>query len=287
MNKRDRCGTPFPARMPHASSHFQLSTAPRGVLRVGQVDGVLERARLVPPQRLEAFVHHCWSLRWDLEAPFEAEVLPYPAFQLTIEQSGRRIRATVAGIRTRRVARALRGRGAFFGIQFRPAAFQPLGSGSLSRFTDSPAPAANLFGADTLAWARQLLAATDHDRRLALCADFLAPRLRALSAPQEQLRDLIEQLPTTQSLTSVEDVAMHLGMDVRTLQRRFQCHVGIGPKWELQRQRLQEAALLLTQPRAPSISRVAATLGYADQAHFSRAFKLATGRAPGEFRRLR
>lgn len=271
--------------MPHASPHFLLRAPPRGILRVGQVSGVLERARLVPPAGLEPFVHHCWSLRWELDAPFEAETLPYPAFQLTLEQSGGRIRASVVGIRTRRVARALCGRGALFGIQFRPAAFHPLGAGSLARFTDSPTPATELFGAETRAWARGLLTETEPSRRLALCADFLSPRLRALTTAQEQLRDVVEQLGSGPTLASVEDVAAYLGLDVRTLQRRFRFHLGIGPKWVLQRQRLQEAALLLQQSRAPSLACVAATLGYADQAHFARSFKLATGRAPGEFRK--
>lgn len=262
---------------------FQLETPPRGVLSAGRVDGVLERERLLPPLGLESCVHHCWWLDWDLRSPFKVEALPYPAFQITVAAWSGDAEAIITGLRTRRTVRALKGRGSFFGIQFRPAAFQPRGVGSLARFTDHPVAAERVFGPETPSWARKLLATDNLSQKLALCADFLTPRLKPPCAEVEALRDVIEQLASLRALATVEGIAAELGVDVRTLQRRFQRYVGIGPKWVLQRHRLQEAALRLRQPNAPTLASLASTLGYADQAHFARDFKLATGLAPGKF----
>ena len=61
-------------------------------------------------------------------------------------------------------------------------------------------------------------------------------------------------------------------------------YVGFSPKWLIQRARLQEAAQSLAESDAPTIASLAASLGYADQAHFSREFKRVIGMPPGEYR---
>ena len=59
--------------------------------------------------------------------------------------------------------------------------------------------------------------------------------------------------------------------------------VGLTPKWLVQRRRLHEVAERLTGPEPPDLARVAADLGYSDQAHLTRDFRTVTGLTPGEF----
>jgi AraC-like DNA-binding protein len=79
------------------------------------------------------------------------------------------------------------------------------------------------------------------------------------------------------------DVATALDVDMRSLQRRFRHYVGVGPKWVIRRYRLHEAAEQLKAETPPPLADLAASLGYADQAHFARDFKRVVGRTPGSF----
>jgi len=58
--------------------------------------------------------------------------------------------------------------------------------------------------------------------------------------------------------------------------------LGLTPKWLIQRRRLQEAAERLRSGPA-GLGDVAAVLGYADQAHFTRDFARVTAMTPGQF----
>ena len=51
----------------------------------------------------------------------------------------------------------------------------------------------------------------------------------------------------------------------------------------MQRYRLHEAAEQLRAHEPPSLAELAASLGYADQAHFAREFKRAVGHTPRAF----
>jgi AraC-like DNA-binding protein len=62
----------------------------------------------------------------------------------------------------------------------------------------------------------------------------------------------------------------------------FRTYVGVTPKWVLQRYRLHEAAEQLAGPNPP-FAALAASLGYADQAHFGRDFKRTIGQTPRSF----
>ena len=77
-------------------------------------------------------------------------------------------------------------------------------------------------------------------------------------------------------------VCAEFGLSERALQRLVRRRLGLTPKWLIQRRRLQEAAERLRTSPA-SLSDVAAGLGYADQAHFTRDFARVTDMTPGQF----
>jgi AraC-like DNA-binding protein len=80
----------------------------------------------------------------------------------------------------------------------------------------------------------------------------------------------------------VADLAAAMNMSTRALQRLCLHRTGLSPKWLIQRRRLQDAALSLREGRC-SIADVAATLGYSDQAHLSREFKVVIGQTPSDY----
>jgi AraC-like DNA-binding protein len=259
---------------------------PRGILRAPRPDGLLDGRRVLPSAALAPHVHHFWHVRWSLRTPFTAETLPHPAMQfLAVDEAGRR-RAELLGVQTGRVARTLSGEGQVFGISFRPAVLQPLLQGSMASFTDRVVPLVRALGAAATAWTRALHAAQGTDAKIALTEAFLADLLPPVGPPLARVRDLVERVATDRSLVRVEDLCALTGFDARALQRAFRTYVGVSPKWVMQRYRLHEAAEQLRGRRAPRLAALAASLGYADQAHFARDFKRAVGHTPRAFAEL-
>ena len=85
--------------------------------------------------------------------------------------------------------------------------------------------------------------------------------------------------------TGVRAVAAQHAVAPRTLQRLFAAHVGATPKQVLQRFRHQDATDRLTGDEPSGLARLAAELGYFDQAHFVQDFRAATGRLPSALSR--
>jgi AraC-like DNA-binding protein len=243
---------------------------------------------VLPPPALAPFVHHFWSLRWDLRSPFTAEALPYPSARIILLEecggAGAR-RAEFAGVYTGRFARRLEGQGQTFGVAFRAAMAQPLLGAPMMGVTDRVVPLARVLGCSVQPWARAILAARDLETKVALASDFMASRVGPARPRIVRMRDLVERMGTDRSLLRLEQVCAASGLGARALQRAFCRYVGMSPKSVLQRYRLLEAAEQLRGPQPPSLAALAASLGYADQAHFARDFKLTIGRSPGLFAR--
>lgn len=78
-------------------------------------------------------------------------------------------------------------------------------------------------------------------------------------------------------------------MSERQLQRLFLEHMGVPPKWVVQRFRLQEAVHRLSSSEAVDLAGLAQSLGFFDQAHFTREFTREftrlIDRSPASYRR--
>ena len=233
--------------------------------------------RIAPCEALVAFVHHFWAVEWDLRTPFTAEVLPHPSASITVERGHR---PEVLGVRTGRTHAVRKGTGRAFGITFRPAAFQQLLRASMSTLTDRAVPVATVLGKDGDDWAHALLDAPMFEETVSMSEAFLATRLEPLARAAVTTRDITERMMRDPSLVRSSDVAAALDIDVRSVQRRFRHYVGVGPKWVIRRYRLHEAAEQLRSKSPPPLAELAASLGYADQAHFTRDFKSVVGQTP-------
>jgi AraC family transcriptional regulator len=83
---------------------------------------------------------------------------------------------------------------------------------------------------------------------------------------------------------SLTQLAIELEVDPSHLARTFRRHHGCTMSEFVRRRRIDFAKRLLLQQGTP-LSQVALEAGFADQAHFTRVFRQATGSTPGEFRR--
>lgn len=84
---------------------------------------------------------------------------------------------------------------------------------------------------------------------------------------------------------SVTALAAQVGYSLAHFYKQFSQQVGSGPIAYWNQLRVEEACILLATTTM-SMKEISAQLGYKDPLYFSRCFKLSTGTAPSQYRRL-
>jgi AraC-like DNA-binding protein len=254
-----------------------------GILRPASSLQNFDYVRHQTPENLSRWVENFWTITWDLPLgqSYTAEVLPYPSVNASVTNT----EADVTGLVRRRYLRHLVGRGYGVGARFRPACFRPFLGRPVSELTDRHRPISVVFGRDTGELERCVATEPDPSLRVALLAGFLADELPERDPMAELLADVIAWVAGNREVTRVSQVSGHAGMTVRTLQRGFAEYVGAGPKWVIQRCRLQDAAARAVAAEPVDWAMLAAELGFADQAHLTRAFTATIGVPPAVYTR--
>ena len=270
------------------------ATTLRGILRPAET---VERAGLrrdAPvSEPLRPFVERYWSVRWNLtgQPPFRSEVLSHPSVNVSVE-SGTEPRfgvglpaVLVHGVVTRRFTVDLTGEGRVSAVKFRPGGFAAFTGVLPAR--DSVVPLRAELGVP----AADLLAAVqvedDDDARAARLDAALLPRAPTPPEAYVDLLGLVAAMIEDRSLVRVDQVAALGGLGVRSLQRLFAAYVGVSPKAVLARYRLQDAAAAIDAGEVDDLADLAASLGWFDQAHFSRDFRAVVGVPPSAYRARR
>jgi AraC-like DNA-binding protein len=187
----------------------------------------------------------------------------------------------VHGVTPRRFTIDLAGTGRVTAAKFRPGGWVALGGRLPGRGTVTPLGRA--LGLDAGRLLDAVLAVEDDDSRAAVLDAALAPVAPDPPAAYRELLALLEQMAADRSLMRVEQVAALGAMSVRSLQRLFAGYVGLSPKAVLARYRLQDAAATIDAGGGGDLAGLAASLGWFDQAHFSRDFRAVTGTTPSAY----
>jgi AraC-like DNA-binding protein len=259
------------------------STLDASILRPRTSAKNFEYERHSAPDRLADLVEHFWTVSWDLEAgrTYTAQTLPYPSVNLSVTNT----EVEVTGLVRRCYYRHLRGAGYAVGVRFRPGCFRPLLGGPGSDLTDRHRPVAEVLGRDTTELAGLVAQHDDPGVRVGLLAGFLAEDWPEPDLTAEQVAGLVETIARNRDLTRVAQVAERASLTVRSLQRLFGEYVGLGPKWVIQRCRLQDAAACVAARNELDWAELAAELGFSDQAHLTRAFTATIGVPPATYAR--
>lgn len=256
----------------------------RGILHPAAAHTVFQLDRFPSTGAAARFVDRYWLSTWNLPPGIrhEQQVLVHPVVNVVFEAQG----AIVSGVDTGRFATVLEGSRRALGVMFRPAAFAPFLDDPLSALTDKELP---LSAVPALADLEPLLVPLVADldvpaEQLAATADAaMAERAPDARQPCETTTEWAELAVRDRGLNRVEDLANAVGVSVRTLQRAFTEHIGIGPKWFLRRYRIYEAAERVAHQERVDWAELAADLGYADQAHLTRDFTAAFGLPPAQY----
>ncbi|MET7831691.1 AraC family transcriptional regulator [Micromonospora sediminicola] len=253
----------------------------RGILDPDRLLRQVRFRRRLPAPALRPWVEHYWLIDWDLAEPFDQRVVPHPAVNLVFQaQEGGVEHAVVAGVDTGLFTVTLHGGGRVTGVQFRPGGFRPFWGRPVAELTGRRVPlaATHLPGPD-----RPVCPGTD-DERCRRLDDLLAAASPVPDPLTAEVTALVEEIRADRGVLRVADFARRHAVSTRRLQRLFLDQVGVGPKWVIRRYRLQEA---IEQAAAGPLdwSRVAADLGYADQAHLVREFTAVAGVSPAAYAR--
>ncbi len=239
--------------------------------------------RIAPSAPIDRFVDRYWIASWDLPEPFTQSIVPPPAVNLVFEPDGT---AILSGVLHADFHRELEGKGWVFGVLFRPGGFRPFLGRSMAELSGQRLSIDEVFGPAGKELACAVADAADDQTRSELVDGFFQARLPEERTVGEDISSLIESVSGEHLLlSSVAELATQFGVSVRTLQRLFAEHVGVGPKWVLDRCRVQAAAERARKP-VDSWADVAHELGYADQAHLTTSVSRSFGSPPATYARL-
>ncbi|TFV50282.1 helix-turn-helix transcriptional regulator [Blastococcus sp. TF02A-35] len=243
--------------------------------------------RYPAPMEFDGFLQRFWIPVWSVPPGLEApqRVLQYPVALVVVAQDYARFYGVVPGLSTT----TLSGAGWAFGVMCAPAAGALIAGGPMSAYTDRHVDVADVLGVAgeeltarvRAAMATDPHAAESHAVGMAAFGDALRPLL-PVDDDGRLVNEVVAFVEGDSEVTRVAQVCERFGLSERALQRLVHRRLGLTPKWLIQRRRLQEAAERLRDGSA-ALGEVAAVLGYADQAHFTRDFARVTAMTPGQF----
>src|SRR4051794_4239105 len=234
-------------------------------------------ARIAPAEDLRDIVEHHWVVAWDHRGrpPVLREVLSDPCLNLAVEPAG----VLVHGVANAPSAHALEERGIVVGTKFRAGGFSGFLPGPVRALNDRVLPVEDAFGDAGERLTCELAGAHTTEEIIGLLTSFVRARRPPPDAQRRLVGEIVEAMRAAPPGTRVAEIAASFALAPRTLQRLFGDHVGATPKQVLQRFRHQRATDELSAAGA-GLARLAADLGYFDQAHFAQDFRAATGRRP-------
>lgn len=243
--------------------------------------------RYAPGPGLADLVRRYWMPVWSLPpgAVSRQRVLQYPVCLVVVADSYARF----YGVSTGLSVKELSGDGWALGAMLQPAAGEMVLRRPVTEVTDGFVELADMPGVNGAGLTERIRAAVrdapeDPVRRLAAVGVLERELERLLPVDDEgrMVNAIAEYVEGDPDVRRVRQVCAKFDIGERTLQRLLARRIGLHPKWLIQRRRLQEAAARL-RTDSGDLARVAAELGYADQAHFTRDFRTVTGLTPGDY----
>lgn len=256
-----------------------MTELPAEVLRAPAGDRPFRLAKRPPADELADVVAYFWSVQWQLPPGQEhvQQVVSHACGHLTVEPDGAWLRGVTTCLGEQRLTGARR----VVSAHLRPSALSALSDVPAARFTDARYPLAEVMpdapSLDEVRGAESQEAGMD---ALEQWFRALNPRRRQGAEVVDTAVDLIAERT---DLTRVDTLAAELDLTVRTLQRRFEEHLGVGPKWVISRSRIQDALRGIESGGEVDWAALALDLGYADQSHFTNAFTALVGVPPGAY----
>ena len=250
-------------------------TESRGHLNPGDPDVRLQRLPL--DGRLGELARHVWIGRWDIPGgqTRRQQVLTYPGCNIAVMPS----EAALHGPALKLSNRDLRGKSWVVGVLLQPAGAHTLTRTPPRHLVDSSEPL------PTGPWReiRELMTAGRDNEVVEVLGRWLLPYAELVDETGRLVNAACQVAEHDAAILTSAALAERLGVADRTLRRALAERTGVTAKWLIERRRLQHAAEALRR-NPGSLAGLAAELGYADQAHFTRRYRDILGEPPGRTR---
>jgi AraC-like DNA-binding protein len=170
-----------------------------------------------------------------------------------------------------------------FGVRFRTAGAYPFFRFNLIELTDKIEPIDAVWGPAGARLIDRILNAETTPARISILESFLLRHLAPNPDLDQLLTTAFHLLTEHKGLKRVSYLCDRLGVSSRTLERAFQAHVGLTPKTLSRIVRFQEVVALTRSPSDTEMYDRIMDLGFYDQPHLVREFRLICGRTPQQF----
>lgn len=273
----------------------------RGIIDPAEMMRHVELARYPAGSELDGIIDWFWSVRWSLPegAVHDQKVLNHPCGHVSVgttDNSGvplRPAQGRVYGLLTELSTRRLTVDGWTVAAKTTVGGMGALVSGTVHDIADRELSLSDgLTGFDGEAVVNDVIAASTLrsgvDVLRSALVEAVASRPPDRVAEARWVAAMATRAETDRAVCRTEHLAEVGGVSVRTLQRLFDRHVGIGPAWVIRRWRLIDAVEAARRADTDPIawsgwSTVAAELGYSDQAHLIRDFRRHLGTTPARY----
>ena len=215
---------------------------------------------------------------WSVEATARPyRVLPDTCIDFIFDLD--RAQARLVGTMTSDIVVTLPAGARLFGVRFAPGGVVPFIAARASELTDADAPLTDVTRAAREHLIERVVEARDHAQRARIVANFIREPGARVQPADLRVRAAMALLRERAGRVAIDDVAEHLGVSPRQLERVFREHVGVSPKFAARVIRMQTAlGLLEAAPRYRGSHALAA--GYADEPHLVREFRALTSLSP-------
>lgn len=234
-----------------------------------------------PALALRPLVDAYWIFRCDGPPPPDLDHSMPPDGAITFWVSRRRKTALILGPRTEPLRADVRDGDAVHAIRFWPGAGGAILGTDVSKLRNQAVPLSDWVTSD---WAEDLVAAmtnppSDYEaiRRFDhLCAPLVTKREHL----DVEVMQAVFAIIHSRERMSVVELATMTGLSGRSLRRRFASAVGLSVKQLLRIRRLRASVVEALECSRQRWVELAATYGYADQAHLIHEFQRLAGLAP-------
>ncbi|WP_368184491.1 helix-turn-helix domain-containing protein [Aestuariibius sp. HNIBRBA575] len=231
------------------------------------------------------WLDHVWRVGWDLPdgVIHPQQTLPFPSCHIVFDTNRG---AALHGCSSKRFDYDVSGHGVVLGLRLPPAAQSAFTDTDPRQLVDSSIPIEQVFSAQTVEKLPEISATTRPDiPTISEILRVLNAVARPLSQAAQNVQSLIKRVQMSPDLWRMTDLEQASDLSERQLQRLFATHLGLSPKWVIDRFRMHDALDALEEGANVDLADLAARLGFTDQAHFSNRFKAMTGAAPGVYLR--
>nr|WP_269329531.1 AraC family transcriptional regulator [Kineosporia babensis] len=157
-------------------------------------------------------------------------------------------------------------------------------TGPAAEYNDRVVLLGQAIGTDDTALIDSIQSTDDELTKVAVLRQALETAVKPERAePAREVARIARCAETDRTIRKAEQLAAQSGTSVRTLQRMFAEYAGVSPTWVLRRYRLLDAAESVRNGENVKWARIAADLGYSDQAHLIRDFSAAIGSTPAAY----